>query len=231
MFSGLSESAANGLYAAGNFLVVIGALAILLGAMGSVWGGRAREKYSGERLAENQKRTQQALRDATGSTERLAAADERAAKANERAAAMEKEAANARLAAEKLKVKAAWREITEEQARAFVAAASALPKGKIEVQYLNTDLEAASFAAQLCEIFLKAGFDAPDRFDKMYGVSPKGGMMIGVNMKVSDPHNQTAIGLQEALKKINVDVNGQVESMDLAVIAFDVGQKPPELSK
>ena len=80
-------------------------------------------------------------------------------------------------------------------------------------------------------MFLKAGFDAPDSFDKMYGVSPTGGMMIGVNIKVSDPHDKAAVGIQTALKKIGIDANGQVVESLHGMIVFDVGQKPPPLSK
>lgn len=231
MFSGSSESTANLLYSAGNFLVVIGALAVLLGAIGSVWGNNLRGKYASLRIAENQKQIQQATRDAAGATERLAAADERAAKANERAAGLEKEAANARLTVETWKNRLNWREITETQTAEFCAATVGVPRAKIEVQYQNNDAEAASFAAQLCEVFLKAGFDAPDRFDKMYGVSPRGGMMIGVNMKVADPQDKTAVGLQLALKKVGVDANGEVASVDPGTVVFDIGQKPPPLSK
>ena len=213
----MTESTGNLLYSVGNVLVAFGALAVLLGAVGSVWGERVRERYSAQHTAETAQQTQQAIRDAGA--------------AHERAAVLEKEAANARLSVEKLKSKLAWREITETQTAEFCGAVVGLPKTRIVMQYQNTDQEAASFAAQLCEMFLKAGFDAPDAFDKMYGVSPTGGMMIGVNMKVSDARDKAGVGIQLALKKIGIEANGQVISNEPGVIIFDVGQKPPPLSR
>lgn len=67
----LSENAANWIYSIGNILVVVGAIAGTLGAIGIFWGGSVREKFSDLRLSENEKATAKANAEAASAALKL----------------------------------------------------------------------------------------------------------------------------------------------------------------
>jgi hypothetical protein len=154
----LSESAANTMHNISNIIVLFGSIAAVAGTVGLFWTGGVKNKY--EKV--NELKTQ----------ERITVANKVAAEANERAA-------KANLAAEKLKAKLAWRNLTSEQQHIIAERMSnwsVLPKSKdeqsIAVFSTNGNFESTRLANQIAEALGPNGAGcAINRYPVTYGMS------------------------------------------------------------
>jgi hypothetical protein len=175
----VTEPLANSLFFWSNALLIVGAAAVLIGTIGAIGMGAAKEQFSNERIAANESLTALANAEAEKAKEgsaqankaaseaRLAAveANERVAAANERAAALEKEAAEFKAEAASLRAGLAQRmprTISESQQRELIAVLSPgnVPKGKVLINSAYMDAEASRFGDQITDVLKRCGFDA-----------------------------------------------------------------------
>src|SRR5258706_661126 len=148
----VSPSAADFLFDISNVVLIVGAAAVLLGTIGSIKMGAAKEYFSNIRISDNERDT---------------------SKANVRAAELEKEAAAARLETEKLKAVVAWRTVSATQNADMERLLSAKP-GSVNLRWTDGDPEALFLAIQISQILQRAHWNvAPGSF------KPANGIMFG----------------------------------------------------
>lgn len=167
----VTESLANTLFAWSNVMLIAGAAAVLIGTIGAIAMGTAREQFANERISANERATGEAnaqagaayadagkANEAAGrANERAAGLEKAAADARERTATLEKDAAGLRLELEKVRAPLVDRRLTPEQVNELVRALSGK---KILLSILaapSPDREINAFANDLIAAFDKAG--------------------------------------------------------------------------
>jgi len=142
-----------------------------------------------------------------------------------RAAKAESTAAAAQRMVDELKIRTAWREVTEEQARDFSTMLWATPKEKVSVSYVTDDPEVAHYALALSQMMRRAGYDAPESLKGMIPLSPMGRPIVGVKISAKRSDNVAAGGLQQGLRRVGVDIKGRINSAQDEDILIMVGRK------
>jgi len=154
------------------------------------------------------------------SNDRLSEANKMAAEANERAAVLETAAAAARLETERVKAAAAWRRISTAQHAQLVEQLKGNIKGKVWVEFVGKDPEAAQFHADLLQTLNDSG------------VSTQGfsGWEMAVGLRITNPNTEDAQVLRNAFGALGIAFEPQTEA-GLQSAASDVeiivGSKPP----
>jgi hypothetical protein len=138
----VTPEAADFWFDASNALLFLGAFAVAVGTYGSIRMGAAKESFSNERIAANEKETARAIADSD-------IAKEGTAKANERIAELNNETAKMRQQLEP-------RIINGEK---FMGAIAGHPKSKIELLYVREDPDSFKLAQQIFWYLANAGWD------------------------------------------------------------------------
>lgn len=142
----ISQPLANALYGLSNVVLIVGALAALMGTIGTIWTAGVLDRYSDQRISANETET--------------AKANAQAATANAEAQKSAADAAQARLETEKLRAHFAWRRMTQAQFDRLTASLRRLRpqlEGKLSTWVYNEG-EAASLADQINAAIEKAGY-------------------------------------------------------------------------
>jgi hypothetical protein len=130
----VSSGTADFLFSISNFILVLGAAAVLIGTIGAIKLASIREAFTDLRISDNERET---------------------SNANVRAKELENEAAAARLETEKIKGVVAWRSIKPEVASLLRATLSAKP-GSVNLRYTDGDPEALFLAIQISNVLAAA---------------------------------------------------------------------------
>jgi hypothetical protein len=149
----LTESAANSMYNWANVLGVIGAVLVLLGAIGFFWGGNARDRFFDQRMSDNVRKTAEANESAARANEGLANANLEIARANERTAVAELE-----LAKLQQKISKRSSSLTDEKLTQLVATLAKGPKNIVRV-LCDPDPECVDLGEVLVSCLDSAGWE------------------------------------------------------------------------
>lgn len=143
-----------------------------------------------------------------------------AAQAHERAALLEKETAIARLETERLKALASWRRISSGQHSKLLEALRGKVKGKVWVECVDTDPEAAQFHADLWQTLKDANIN----------VQWYSGWERAVGLQITNPQSEDAQAIQQAFNAVGIAFESRNEpglnstGTDVEII---VGSRPP----
>lgn len=204
MFS-LSLQAANEIFGLANTSLILGAVLVLAGTVGTIWTSAVRERYADERISNNETQTATANENAAKANERaaeltsqatalqldlereknarltlqerLAATQAEAAHANERALAASQKATS-------VDIRTTDRHLTAEQRRILVDALKPFAGTKIDVAIQMGDRESLAFASELVSALRDAGWDpgaASGINQAIYSGAPSYGIQVTVN--------------------------------------------------
>ena len=204
MFS-LSLPAANEIFGLANSALILGAVLVLAGTVGTIWTSAIRERYADERISNNEKQTAAANENAANANERTAeltaqataleldlerernerlriqerleATQAEATHANERALAASRKATS-------VDIRTVDRHLTPEQRRILVDAIKPFAGTKIEVAIQMGDKESLALAAELVSVLRDAGWDpggASGINQAIYSGNPSYGIQLTIN--------------------------------------------------
>ena len=205
----LSRESANTVHALAGMALVLGALLVLIGTVGSIWSGGIRERYVKETISKNSAEAETAKMNA--------------ALASERAAELSKQAEEARLEQEQLKARMAWRRITSEQHDRLVTELSNLNIGPVWLTFIGTDPEANLYRADLAKVFEHAGIEA-----KYFS-----GYTMAVGLQVLGPSGEAKDSIIQILRSAGLHVfRGDEKSLSNSeLLEILVGSKPPQFER
>ena len=155
------------------------------------------------------------------SKQELVEAKAETAKAHERAALLEKDAAAARLETERLKLLAAWRRVSIEQHRRLVESLKGKVKGKVWVEFVDSDPEAAQFHADIWQTLNDAGVS----------VQWYSGWERAVGLKITNPETEDAKAIQEAFRAVGIIFEPKTEpglKSAASNVEIIIGSKSPQ---
>jgi hypothetical protein len=229
VFPAISEPTADRIYWIGNVLVLLAALAGMVGAVGVLWGDRVRDYFNDKRISDNELKTATAIQNA-------ADANLRAAEARERTVLLEKDLESEKQKTLSLIGRTEWRHIHDPAKLGAELKAvrenynwPPLPNGRSfywEVYSAVDTPEAISYATELFEAVKASGLLASDTKDVWVGVpSGQSPPVEGVIISVSQSSDlEFAKVLQHALANAGVTV--VIEKGRLVRPAFIVGHNP-----
>lgn len=230
----LSQSHADLIFKVSNIGLIVGALFVFLGTIGTIWSGAIRERYSDERTARNEAETATAKATAASANERAASANERAATANENAAVAnerteELKKSNLQLQTElekerterlRLEASIAPRQISEQQRGVLIAALRAAPQ-PISVQVtLIGDEESANYGKSLVDALGAAGVQG--QANRIGMTAPP---QYGVSLKL-EKNRPKSQSIKAAFERAHIPVNisfGETGAFDAVIF---VGLRP-----
>lgn len=190
---------ANDVFTWANWLLLASLVVGVISTYAIVVSGKLREEQSKRELAE---------------------ARTVAAQAHERAALLEKDAAAARLETEHLKALAAWRRISTNQHAKLLDALRGKIKGKVWIEFVESDPEASQFHADLWQTFKDADVN----------VQWFSGWERAVGLQITNPQSEDAQAILHAFKAVGISFEPKNEP-GLKSAAGDVeiiiGSKPP----
>lgn len=187
LFSSVSENAAEWLYWGGQLLLVVAAVAGAVGAFAMIVGDRVRDRFSDQRMSDNELKTADANR-------RAAEADQRAAEAN-------KAAESERLARVQLETKISSRSIPHDKIPAFAAILRPFAPQTLDIIVCDNSAESGMFARQIDMAIERAGW-------KVRIWNAPGRVVGGVNIKLinnSPSPNEPIKALISALQSVGID--------------------------
>lgn len=149
----ISERAADAIYWSGNGMVLIGAVAGVLGAFGVLWGDRVRDYFSEQRISNNELKTATAYQQA-------AIANQRAEDARLETAELQKQTSDERTMREALAAQTAPRILSNDQASAITEKMRPYEGQAIDIISFGSGAEGDHFAVQLADCLLKANWRA-----------------------------------------------------------------------
>jgi len=184
-------SLANKIYVYSNVILVLGAVMALLGTIGIIWSGGIRERYSDERISDNEVKT--------------ALAVENSEYAKERAAQLEKEAAQARLETETLKRQFAWRRLNEQQFKIISAGLSKMKtKKQVVLSAIASDPESMTFASDIQHAMNNGGFKVTIRPSVIFGKKPS------VGIEISGPDKEDLEKIAQPFIDAGLNLSGRI---------------------
>jgi hypothetical protein len=147
------------------------------------------------------------------------------AETNKRLVEAEKEGSEAKFEETKLKSAASWREITPEQRDLFAAFAKDFPKGKVLIDTVVANPEAANYARQLSDMLKEVGYTVVEKYSSAV---PSGPPPVGIQMKIRSMAEQPvyAGSLQKALEYIDIDTAGSLDDRAENAVLIFVGVIP-----
>lgn len=190
---------ADDVYIWANWLLLASLIVGVISTYGIVASGKLRDEQSKRDLAE---------------------ARTVAAQAHERAAILEKEAASARLETERLKALAAWRRISSDQHAKLVESLRGKVKGKVWVEFVDTDPEATQFHADLWQTLKDANVN----------VQWFSGWERAVGLQITNSQSEDAQILQRAFNAVGIAFESKNEpglKSAAADVEIIIGSKPP----
>lgn len=139
---------ADAVYGWSNIILISGAILALVGTFGTVIAGKARDRFSDERIAENERMTAQANADAE----------------------------RARLEQERLRAQLAWRSVSEAQAAILVKALEG-NHFPVWVNFVDADPESVLFRESLNNALVSAGLETKgySGYKRAVGLGIRGG--------------------------------------------------------
>jgi hypothetical protein len=204
----ISEGAANTIYSISNIALICGTTIALLGTIGAIYSSSIRNRFSNERIAENERLTIEAKTEAALAQENAAKANENAAQFNMRAVELEKQNTE-------LRIKFSNRRINEEQHRILVNELSKHPSS-FNIETMG-DPESTLYAADILKLFQDSGWQVDQKN------FPLGVMWIGIIIyQTNDP---AAVVVAEALKKAGISFS--IGNQFREKVTIMVGGKPP----
>jgi hypothetical protein len=194
----VTEPLADFLFGLSNVVLVVGAAAVLVGTIGAIAMGGAKERFSNERISANEAET---------------------ARANERTAHLEHESEVLRGANLALQEKIAPRQLSEEQMNAAAAALSQHAGKSIFLRSYALDMEGARFGQQLMAVFSSAHITV---IDSRLSVSGMGSISSGI--RISGKDEAFGVALAEILHAENIAV--EWEATPMPVTGLTLGAPP-----
>jgi hypothetical protein len=205
----ISLPLADRLFTLSNAVLIIGAAMVLIGTIGAIVLSGVREQFSNARISDNETKT--ALAVAESDT-----AKQGAAEANARAL-------EAQLALTKYR---SGRSLLPEQHKILFEALKAAPKGRVIIKPNFADAEATSFANQITQIFVEAGFSgAGDAPLQIISIN-RTGVFLAVRDGNKPPPDTDPILRAFAAAGIPVDSGYADWVPDLDTVVIVVGTKP-----
>jgi hypothetical protein len=209
---------ANAVYNFSLIVLILGIVLVVFSAGALVWSGTIKEREASQKLANDEI----AIAQSKAALE-LAKAD--LAETNKRLAESEKEGSEAKFEETKLKSAASWREITPEQRDLFAAFVKDFPKGKVLIDTVVANPEAANYARQMSDMLKGVGYTVVEKYSTADAAGPP---PVGIQMKIKSMDEQPvyAGSLQKALEYIDIDTAGSLDDRAENAVLIFVGVIP-----
>lgn len=166
------------LFNAASIALVVGAVLVLSGTIGTVWMGLVKERYGDERIAANEERTAVANSDAAKANERAAVLEKQTEELRRGNLEMTRQLENERAGRLAIERKIGPRQLTDDQADALRSALASWPANLPATVTLLGDQEAAAFGSRIVEIFERAGVSIQIRRAGMLSPPPYGIIIV-----------------------------------------------------
>ena len=222
-------STANAIYYVSFITLLIGALVVLLSVATLAWSNSIRERDAAERLAQDESNDARTAQEAAKKAQAdLAEATKLLAQADANAAAAQKEAAEAKAKLQEGTAGApapGGREITLDNRELFIDFVKTVPKGRVVVEAISSDVDAVAFAHEVSDMLTGAGYTVVENFGSrvLLGAPP-----TGVEMRIRTMEDQPvyAGALQKGLEFIGIPTSGNLDNSAGDSVIIFVGTKP-----
>jgi hypothetical protein len=226
----ITSSSADRLFAISNFVLIVGAAAVLIGTIGTIVLSGVREQFANERISTNEAETNRAIAESELAKSGAAEANARAAEANQKASEAQLKLAEFRKP----------RGVTAEQAALIIDKISPFTGSKFDVGHDFVGREVWDFLWQLEPVISRAGWVhidwiGPQTFkkngwpgDHNYGLANVSNVSIEVHPQAPEKLKLAAEALAEALRDINITVTTtdfNNASMNMEAVHLLVGPK------
>ena len=106
--------------------------------------------------------------------------------------------------------------ITPEQRQRFLYLMERLPKGKVEIRFIEGNEDSTEFASALADMFKEAGCEVVDPF--LPFASP-GKVPVAIGLRIKDEQSvpPQSVSLQKTLERIGIKAPAQVEDSDVPI--------------
>ena len=207
-----------------KIVLFVGAGATFLGTIGTIWSGGLLESISNQRIANNEKETAIAKKEAAQAVERSVIIEKQNLELRSGVASLEKDALESKRKYLELLERVSPRTLSNEQKKEFQNFLRNNIKGKLNISCGFGNNEGYAFAQEIEQLLNQSGWETTDILMKIFKNNIYGLLLVLKNESSAPPY---AGVLQEAFNKIDMPVSVQFNNKyDEQRLDLIIGLKP-----
>jgi hypothetical protein len=218
-------SLANSIYNLSITVLIGGTALVFFSALGVIWSSIVKERLADEKAAHTELITTQANAALQKANAELAEAKKELALATTATTTARTGTAGTQPVVDKVRPPGSYREITPEARDQFLTFVKTFAKGRVFMDWVQTNPEAADYAGQIADLLKEAGYTVVNKSTSTLTMAdaPSGVIMKIKSMYAQPPYAGT---LQRGMEYIGINSTGELDDAAEDSVLIFIGNKP-----